>query len=165
MLIETGRVFAVDRDCLWVESIRRSTCNSCSARKGCGHSLIVKTSTDKSHRFRVLLQGRDPSAFEVGQFVQVSLPESLLLRAAGLVYLLPLAGLIGGAALASWLFVGSGDPVAIAGAIAGMFVSFVAVNMHSRRNRHNPSMHPKIVDLQSHKNCDSSIQTLEIIEP
>ena len=29
MLTETGRVVAVDDDGLWVETVRRSTCNAC----------------------------------------------------------------------------------------------------------------------------------------
>ena len=40
MLTETGRVVAVDDDGLWVETVRRSTCNACGVRQGCGHGLL-----------------------------------------------------------------------------------------------------------------------------
>ena len=40
MLLETGRVVAVDADSVWVETIRRTTCGSCAVQKGCGHGLL-----------------------------------------------------------------------------------------------------------------------------
>ena len=54
MLIETGRVVAVDAQGLWVETIRQSTCGSCAARSGCGHGLLNRMSDGRQGYIRVL---------------------------------------------------------------------------------------------------------------
>ena len=40
MLIETGRVVALEGNTVWVETLRQSACGSCSARAGCGHGVL-----------------------------------------------------------------------------------------------------------------------------
>ena len=44
MLLERGRVVAIEADAVWVETIRRSTCAGCSARSGCGHGVLARAS-------------------------------------------------------------------------------------------------------------------------
>jgi sigma-E factor negative regulatory protein RseC len=40
MLTEQARVVALDAETVWVETIRQSSCGSCSARAGCGHGML-----------------------------------------------------------------------------------------------------------------------------
>ena len=54
MLTEVGRVIAVERDGLWVETIRSSTCGSCGARKACGHGLANQMRDGERGLVRVL---------------------------------------------------------------------------------------------------------------
>lgn len=42
MLSETGRVVAIDKDGLWVETLKTSSCAKCSAQSGCGQNLAAK---------------------------------------------------------------------------------------------------------------------------
>ena len=96
MLIENGQIMAVEADCLWVETVQRSTCASCIAQKGCGQSLLAKWS-GRPHYLRVLLQGRKPSLFEVGANINIGIPNDVVAVGAVFVYVLPLLMLVLGA--------------------------------------------------------------------
>ena len=61
MLTETGRVVAVDGDRLWVETIRKSTCGSCAAQKGCGHGLLNRISDNQRGLIPVLRGSEEPA--------------------------------------------------------------------------------------------------------
>ena len=59
MLVETGRVVAVEEDSLWVETIRQSTCGSCAAQKGCGHGLLNRYADGKRGYIQHLAVGEE----------------------------------------------------------------------------------------------------------
>ncbi len=42
MIEEQGRVVATEPGAVWVETVRRSTCSSCSANAGCGQGLMQR---------------------------------------------------------------------------------------------------------------------------
>lgn len=93
---ESGRVVAVENDALWVETIRQSTCNACSAEKVCGQGIMNRMGSGKRHHLKVPLDGRDPQDFQPNDEVTIRVPDGALVGAALLVYLVPLLGLIGG---------------------------------------------------------------------
>ena len=78
MLSETGRVVAVEADGLWVETIRRSSCGSCSARRGCGHGLLNRLGDGRNNLVRVLPGGLATEDFAVDDEVLIALPESVI---------------------------------------------------------------------------------------
>ena len=89
MILETGRVVAVEPQGLWVETIQRSACGSCQAQKGCGHTALAKLGASASCLW-VLLDGRDSNQYRVGREVKIGVPEDLIVKGAMFVYMVPL---------------------------------------------------------------------------
>lgn len=144
MLTETGRVVAVDADGFWVETIRRSSCNACGVRQGCGHGLLERLREGQRGLIRVLPGEAGREDCRMHDHVCIGIPESLLLRASLLVYLLPLLTLLTGATLGVVLVpsAASSDPAAMVGAILGFCVGLVCVRWHAWRHRGDPEMQP-----------------------
>ncbi|HCS27921.1 MAG TPA: transcriptional regulator [Spongiibacteraceae bacterium] len=142
-MLESGRVVAVDDDALWVETIRQSTCGSCSAQKGCGQGLLNKLGDGKRNHIRVLLGGAAPARFKIDDQVQFSVPDNVLLQAAALVYLLPLCSMLVGMGVAHEWF--DSQKVAALGALAGFAIGFALVRLHAVINADNPKLQPRLV--------------------
>jgi sigma-E factor negative regulatory protein RseC len=145
MLTETGRVVAVETDSLWVETIRRSTCSSCNLQKGCGHGLINRISDGSRSFIRVLPGALDPGACEVDDEVRISIPEDVILRGSLIVYILPLAAMLAGAAGMVGLISGNQDLLAFIGAVAGFGLGVSAVRWHARRHRDDAKLQPTLL--------------------
>ena len=79
MLTETGRVVGIETDGIWVETIRRSTCGTCSAQKGCGHGLLNRISEGKRGYVRALPGGHSVEDYKVDDQVLISIPEEVIL--------------------------------------------------------------------------------------
>ena len=142
MLTETGRVVAVQSDCLWIETVRRSTCGSCSAQKACGHGLLNAAQTDRVHHVRVLLGRYSANDFQIGDEVTISIPERVLVTGALLVYILPLLTLLAGALLAASIW--PGDAAALLGAGAGFSIGLGMVRWHATLTRNRQSLQPVV---------------------
>ena len=82
MLQEQGVVVAVEPGAIWVETVRASTCGACKAKAGCGHHLINEQQSGQRARLRVPSQ----DSHQVGDTVNVALPEGALMRGALWVY-------------------------------------------------------------------------------
>ena len=65
MILETGRIVAIEPEGVWVETIQKSACGSCKAEKGCGQSLINKWDGHTAYIW-VLLEGRNPENYQLG---------------------------------------------------------------------------------------------------
>lgn len=121
MLTERGRVVAVEQDSAWVETLRESACGQCSARAGCGHGLLNSALPGSS---RALVRARLPETLRRGvrvhDEVELSLPEGRFLRAAALLYLMPLLGGVVAAVTGDRLLVGAGTSQASADLIVGI---------------------------------------------
>ena len=76
---------------------RQSACSSCHAAKGCGVSGLSKLFSNKGLQFRV----DEISGARPGDWYEIGIAQSALLKAALVVYLSPLGGLLAGAILAS----------------------------------------------------------------
>lgn len=145
MLTEAARVVAVDDGGLWVETVRRSTCNACSVRQGCGHGLLERLREGQRGLVWVLPGKASLANCAVGDEVSIGIPESLLLRASLLLYCLPLLTLLLGAGLAAALFSESADAAAMLGAVAGLLCGLALVRWHAWRHRGDPAMHPVLL--------------------
>ncbi len=95
MLEEEAVVVALKGELAEVEATPRSACGACSARKGCGTSLVASFLPGRRRRFLA----RNPVAAQPGERVVVGFDENALQLASLLLYLVPLFGLIGGALL------------------------------------------------------------------
>lgn len=145
MLTEVGRVIAVERDGLWVETIRSSTCGSCGARKACGHGLANQVRDGERGLVRVLPGDADVGDCAVDDQVVISLPEEIILRGSFIAYVLPLAGMLVGALAALEFLPGNPDVLSALGAIAGLAAGFAVVRLHSSAHRDDPKYQPVLV--------------------
>ncbi len=83
-----------------VEVETKSACHSCHNDENCGMSAVSKAFSAKAQTFSIQTQ----LPVKVGEMVKIGLPESVILKAASLVYLLPLAGFFVFAFLGTFLF-------------------------------------------------------------
>lgn len=100
MIEEIGVVREVQTDqeaqIIWVETQVKSTCGSCEAQASCGTGAIAKVFAKKRQKLKYDYAGD----VLVGQKVKLGIPEESLLKASGLMYLLPLLVLITSALVA-----------------------------------------------------------------
>jgi sigma-E factor negative regulatory protein RseC len=146
MLLESAHVIAVDDSSVWVETIRKSTCGTCAAQKGCGHGILNKISSSKRNYLQVFSGKLKASHCSVDDHVRISIPERVIIRGSLVVYMLPLVLMLLGATGATTLFAGNPDLLAVAGALAGFVVGFGLVRWHAWRHRSDKSMQPTLVD-------------------
>lgn len=130
MITETGKVVAVSGDRVWVQTIRASACESCSARNGCGQRALAGVSGGRANQVLVT----NTLGARVGDEVTVAIEESALLGASLLVYALPLVLMVVGAVTGHQLSEGQ-DAAAMLGAALGMAAGFI----FARRVGANPA--------------------------
>lgn len=143
MITEKGRVVAIENDCLWVETIRRSACDSCSAEKGCGQKLIARMD-GHSGFIRVLLEGRASCDFAVDDEVTLGIPDDIIASSSMIVYLTPLFGLVAGALLAEYLSLTEAMGIFIS--LMGFAVGAALVRCYSFLKRNDSRFQPFLVD-------------------
>lgn len=146
MLLETGRIIAVEADCLWVETIQRSACGSCQAQKGCGHSALAKWGASAS-RLKVFLDGRDSSQFRVGDEVQIGVPEEVIATGSLFIYCVPLVMMLVASFVAHHQQLGDGWSAL--SALAGLIVGAVIVRWRSHQLRFDTRVQPMLIDEQT----------------
>lgn len=148
MLIETGRVVAVETDAVWVETIRRSTCGGCAARQGCGHGLLNRIGDGRSGYVRALRSASGVGTeCAVDDQVRISIPEQVILRGSAVVYLLPLICMLAGAALTARAFPQASEALAAVAAALGLGLGFALVRWHAWRHRHDRNMQPTLLEV------------------
>lgn len=116
MIEQEATVVRIDGDTAEVTTRRQSSCGSCSAKGGCGTSLIEAWFPQRVSRFRL----KNDIGAHVGDTVVVGLDESKLRRGSLLLYALPLAGLILGAVLGEYLAQRSGHPSELGAVVFGL---------------------------------------------
>ncbi|MDO8697495.1 MAG: transcriptional regulator [Pseudomonadales bacterium RIFCSPLOWO2_12_59_9] len=140
MIEEPGRVVGLEEGAVWVETLRKSTCSSCSANAGCGQGLLDKLAiSSRRGTVRVLTDLQ----LRVGDNVIIGLREDALLRSSLLVYLLPLLGLFAGALGADYFALG--EPWSIAAGLLGLLAAGLLVRGHSRRHADDPALQPVVL--------------------
>lgn len=147
MLTEVARVVAVESDSLWVETIRKTTCGTCAAQKGCGHGLMNQYASGRRSYIRVLPGVKHASDCRIDDQVLISIPEEVILRGSMIAYLLPVMLMIAGAAAGAWLFPDIQDGAAAIGAFSGMGAGYLLVRLHSHVHRKDASFQPTLVDI------------------
>ena len=145
MLIETGRVVALEAEALWVETIRRSTCGSCAANKGCGHGLLNRISDGRTGYVRVLSGAVPADQCTVDDQVRIGIPEQVILRGSLLLYMLPLVFMLAGATAAHGQWPGAPELASVCGALFGLVLGFALVRLHAWRHRHDPALQPTLL--------------------
>jgi sigma-E factor negative regulatory protein RseC len=136
MIEEKARVIAVKNDQILLEAQTSAACNACSARQGCGTSLLSRWVGRKFTRFTV----HNSVNASIGDEVVVGLAETAMLKGSVLVYLLPLLAMIVFAVLADHLIPPASayrDLMVLLVAVVGFGLMLVLSNrlLASRSNR------------------------------
>lgn len=147
MMIETGRVVALESDAVWVETLRRGSCGSCAARSGCGHGLLAAAGS-RPELVRARLAADGPRELALHDRVHIGIPEHSFLRGVTLLYALPLACALLGALLTSAIAGGAGaspasDLGGALGALAGLFSGLALVRWRSA-GEGSAALHPVV---------------------
>ena len=145
MIEENAIIAATDGRWAWLQTERNSTCGKCSASSGCGISLLEKLGKPQQQLVRAINQANAG----VGDQVVVGISEAALVRGSAIVYLSPLLGLFGGAALAEALAPFNSllatEPTSILLGLAGLAAGLGYLWRFSRRNAANPQYQPVVL--------------------
>ncbi|GAB1258175.1 alginate biosynthesis regulator MucC [Aurantivibrio plasticivorans] len=150
MLKENGRVVAVDGESVWVETISRSACGSCSAKAGCGQSVLAKWAEKHSY-LQLSLDGRASDSIRVNDQITIGIPDDSVVKSALLLYCVPLITLVLGASLGSSLI--GGDVASVLGALMGVAMGGLFIALFSRLIQHRSSFSPVILDVHPSPSC------------
>ncbi|MCE9679061.1 SoxR reducing system RseC family protein [Shewanella sp. AS1] len=126
-----------DNGWITVEVKVKNACNHCDSNESCGTSAVSKAFSPKVQRFAIPADGE----FQEGEMLKLGLPESVILKAAALVYLLPLLGLFIGAGFGHFLMgligVASADLGTMAFALLGAVTAWFFGKAWARRLEQN----------------------------
>ena len=151
MIKEITTVIRVGADCLWVEAVQQSACGSCKARSGCGQAVLAGLS-GRTAQIRALLEDSDETRYQVGQEVEIGIPDDVVVKGSLFIYFLPLLGLLLGAGIVdSWL---ENELLTVVAAGAGLLLGGLLVRMvsllMSNEARLQPTVIPGALSLVTH---------------
>ncbi|ROR05730.1 SoxR-reducing system protein RseC [Erwinia sp. JUb26] len=119
MMREWATVVSWQNGVATLHSEIKTSCSSCSARKGCGSHMLNKLGPKNAHVMKI----SSPDPLIPGQRIELGIAESSLLSSALLVYMSPLVGLFILAGLFQMLF--HSDLAAACGALLGGIGGFI----------------------------------------
>jgi sigma-E factor negative regulatory protein RseC len=144
-----GVVLRTDGTRAEVSTSRRGACSACSEAAVCG--------VGDAERCDDVVSVRNGIGARVGDTVELDLPGNAVLRLSLLVWIVPLAGLLLGAAAGTMFAAGAGmrgptagDGVALLGALAGTVAAFAVLRAVDRRHGGDPSLTPLITRVVDH---------------
>jgi sigma-E factor negative regulatory protein RseC len=143
MIEETAIVIAVEGDDVLLQTQRRSSCQSCSVKQGCGTSVLAKVVGQRSSQIRI----QNTLNARLGDEVLLGLNENALVQGSLMVYALPLVMMLMFAVIAEyWASTQAMNTelLAVLGAVVG-FVAALVITRFYITNRHvksaiNPRM-------------------------
>jgi sigma-E factor negative regulatory protein RseC len=145
MIEETGRVVKVQGDYAWIETGPAATCGSCSARKGCGTSVLASVFGRRRSPVRAL----NRAGARTGEQVVIGISESSLVRGSLAVYMVPLAGLLVGALAGRYfgmdLLPAYAELASIVGAVAGLLAGLAWLRFFSRASDRDERYQPVVM--------------------
>lgn len=133
MLEMRAIVVRLQGDDVLVEAKGGGGCGHCDSEKGCGSGKLSQMFCSKPRQFKV----KNEAHAAVGDEVQVSLADGVLLRSSVLMYVMPLALLLSGGMLgAHWASDAvSRDAYAALGALVGLVGGFVLAKWLAKRQQ------------------------------
>lgn len=126
---EWGRVIGLDKDSVWLETIQQSSCNSCSAKSGCGFGLMSEQREGRRQQLRITRKSQYEN-LRLGDEVTLILPAHTLIQAVLWVYLLPLFSMLLLAFLADYQ--GASDVMTAVFSMLGLVLGFAIVAIKSK---------------------------------
>ena len=156
MLIEEGTVVAVEEDGLWVETMKQSACEKCSAKAGCGQRLLNSSGGTKMSKIKAYFSssGVSHSASDTtskiwvaGDRVEIGIEEQALVTATLLAYMVPLLMMVVVAYLAS--LVSSADSVTVTGAVIGLLAGGAYSRWYAQNHKSDCRFHAVVLGASS----------------
>ena len=142
MLIEKGTVVAIDSEhgTLLVQTARTG-CGDCHT-KGCGQGLLARYLSGKPQLRIAPGPGKAAADYRVGDQLELGLDEGAMLRAAALVYLAPLGGLLAGCLLGTL----HSEAASMLAALIGLCIGGFYVRRQSQKRAAVPTYAPVILN-------------------
>ena len=151
MLKERGRVVSVSADGIWVETLQKAACDTCSAKAGCGQRLLASSVMKNMSQIKATVPEGGQRIWSVGDYVEIGMEEDALVSATFFAYLIPLFALVLGALFGH--YVGQSDAFAVAGAAIGLgFGGFVS-RVYSFRQSVNHRYHAIVLGESPSLSC------------
>ena len=128
MIEQVAHVHAIDDTNVWLDTIRLSTCNSCSMKSGCGQRLMNQATNCKRSRIELPL----PSNFDlnVGDEVVLGIPQKAFVKASLMAFAMPLLTMILAAMLAQYL--SAPEPIIVVVALFGLAGGLGLLRLYSQ---------------------------------
>lgn len=126
----TARVVSVDAHRARVACEDRATCGACGSSGRCALRWLAH---GRPASLEISVSAGGPAPLQPGDTVVLSIADGELFRAAALVYLLPLAGLLAGALGARGL-AGAGEGAALGAGLLGAAVGWLVARGVARRD-------------------------------
>lgn len=124
-----------------LHSEMKTSCNSCSARKGCGSHMLNKLGPKNAHVMKIA----SAEPLTPGQRIEVGIEEKSLLSSAVLIYMTPLFGLFLCSGLFQMMF--QSDLAAALGAALGGMGGFIVAKGISALLSKSTSFQPVILSV------------------
>ena len=141
MMREWATVVAWHDGVATLHSEMKTSCSSCSARKGCGSQMLNKLGPKNAHVMKV----NSAEPLVPGQRIELGIAERSLLSSALLVYMTPLVGLFILAGVFQMLF--HSDLAAASGALLGGIGGFIVAKGISAVLGRSASYQPVILSV------------------
>lgn len=123
MIEEAATVVKLDGDYAEIETARKSSCGSCSAKSGCGTAMLSKVYGNR----RSLMRLPNSINARVGDDIIIGLQEQALVQASFLFYLIPIFSCFIFALIGRTIDNGVGEFATILGALSGLFAGLAFV--------------------------------------
>jgi sigma-E factor negative regulatory protein RseC len=151
MIEEQATVVEVNADQIVVQTLRKTSCNSCGASKACGAAVLAKAIGQKHSLVTISKAKSALPELSPGDQVIIGINESMLLSGSMLAYLAPLGSMIAFALIASWLgglLSWSGELHIIFSAFIGLFIGLLISRFSITKGRHRDDFSPVLLKKQ-----------------
>ena len=147
MIQEPGTVVATDEQFIWVETVRTSACQSCSARAGCGQAVLGQLLDERQQAQKNLMKMprlNEQQPAQVGDQVSVGIPEDALIKASFMAYGLPILLMV----VLAGIFnaISNSELIVIFAGVLGLAFGLAITRWYSRRWACEFRFHPRIIE-------------------
>jgi len=131
MIEQVAHVHELDQTSVWLDTIRLSTCNSCSMKSGCGQRLMNQATNCKRSRIELPLPHN--LDLKVGDEVVLGVPQQAFIKASLLAFAMPLVVMVGFALMAQYWTLS--EPLTVVSALLGLGAGLLGLRWYSQSER------------------------------
>jgi sigma-E factor negative regulatory protein RseC len=149
MIEEKATVIAVEGEHALLQTQRRSACQSCSVKQGCGTSVLAKVVGQRSSQILV----DNVLNAEVGDEIIIGINDNALVKGSFLVYALPLVLLLIGALMGEFFAHAYGfnaELLSIIAGTAGFVVAMILIRFSLSKTKFKAEIQPHMLRISHH---------------